>query len=156
MNFNQKGVTLVELIVALALVSTIAAIAWTALSIGFEHTAVETSKTHMQQDANLIVTTLSNVHRTNEVYYLKFDSEGQLLLKKCPDESSCGTYKRLIDKSYIYNETTINRHVYKGTTYGEVKIEPKKENTILNLKLKGNKNSVSVKTTLTRIITGMK
>ena len=156
MNINQKGVTLVELIVALALVSVIAVIVWTALSIGFKHSAVESSKTHMQQDANLIVTTLSNVHRTNDAYYLKFDSEGQLILKKCPSESSCGTYKRVIDKNYIYKETSINGNAYNGTTFSEVKIEPKKANAQLNLKMNVNKNTVSIKTTLTRIITGMK
>lgn len=159
MKLNQKGITLVELIVALALVSIIAGIAWTALSIGFKHTAVETNKTSLQQDANLIVTALSNAHRRNDFYELKFDSTGQLVIGTCGDTELCPdnlTYKRVIDTKYDYTGTTINNSVYNGTAFSEVVVEPKKNHTHLVLKLKSANNTVTVKTTLTRIITGMK
>lgn len=159
MKLDQKGITLVELIAALAIVSIIAGIAWTALSIGFKHTAVETNKTTLQQDANLIVTTLSNVHRRNDFYSLKFDSAGQMIIGTCEDATLCPanlTYKRVIDSKYDYTGTTINNSVYNGTAFTEMIVEPKKNHTNLVLKMKSANNTVTVKTTLTRIITGMK
>lgn len=159
MKLNQKGITLVELIVALAIVAIIAGIAWTALSIGFKHTAVETNKTSLQQDANLIVTALSNSHRRNDFYSLKFDVDKQLMIGTCEDATLCPanlTYKRVIDSKYDYTGTTINNAVYNGTAFSEVIVEPKKNHTQLVLKLKSANNTVTVKTTLTRIITGMK
>ncbi|ETP68895.1 hypothetical protein G159_10065 [Planococcus glaciei CHR43] len=168
MKLNQKGITLVELIAALALVSIIAGIAWTALSIGFKHTAVETNKTSLQQDANLIVTTLTNAHRRNDSYSLAFDSNKQLTIKTCEDIAACpagSTYTRVIDTQYIYKNTKINNAVYDGTTLKdavtgailtEVVVEPEKNHTNLVLNIKSANNTVTVKTTLTRIITGMK
>ncbi|WKA60000.1 prepilin-type N-terminal cleavage/methylation domain-containing protein [Planococcus shenhongbingii] len=159
MKLNQKGITLVELLAALVLVSLVAGIAWTALSIGFKHTAVETNKTSLQQDANLIVSTLSAAHRRNDTYTLKFDANKQLMIKTCEDITACpatSTFTRVIDNNYDYTDTTINGAIYDGGTFPEVVVKPKENHTELVLKIKSLNNTVTVKTTLTRIITGMK
>ncbi|MDQ0429921.1 prepilin-type N-terminal cleavage/methylation domain-containing protein [Planomicrobium stackebrandtii] len=153
MKINEKGITIIELLAALALVSIIAVAAWTAMSIGFKHSVVETSKTHIQQDANLIIVELSNAHRKSDSYSVKFEN-GQLVLKTC-DETGCAPFERVIDKNYDYNGTSINGVVYTGTVFAEQIILPKEQHHPVNLKLTSGKNSISIDTVLTRIITGM-
>lgn len=145
---------MIELLAALALVAIIAAAAWTAMSIGFKHSVVESSKTHIQQDANLITAKLSNAHRKSDSYSVKFENE-QLVLKTCFDETGCGPFVRVIDKNYDYKDTAINGTVYTGTSFDEQTILPKQQHNSINLKLTSGKNSISIDTVLTRIITGM-
>lgn len=156
MKLDQKGITLVELLAGLVLISLVAGIAWTALSIGFQHTAVETNKTNMQQDANLIIATLTSEHRRNDEYRLTFDANEQLVIKTCEDITPCpasAVYTPVIEKNYDYKGTIINDREYTGSSFSEVIVEPKKNHTDLVLVLD---NTVTVKTILTRIITGMK
>ncbi|MGK7377899.1 PilW family protein [Planococcus sp. 1R117A] len=159
MKLNQKGVTLVELIAALALVSIVAAIAWTALSIGFKHTAAETSKTQLQQEANLIVTKLSSEHRRNDHYYFKLNG-GHLELNACNEDEvdptiiTCGGFVRLTDTNFLYSGT-INGKKFEDWLATE-KIDPKKNHVELVLKVADPVKPtrlVEVKTTLTRILT---
>ncbi|AIY05151.1 hypothetical protein Plano_1186 [Planococcus sp. PAMC 21323] len=154
MRNNEKGITMIELLAALVLVSIVVAGAWTAMTIGFKHSVVETTKTHIQQDANLIVSKLSANHRQSESYKLKFEN-GQLMLKTCTTETTCSTYQRVIDQNYDYNGTSINGKSYTGSTFSEVTIYPKKQHNPVKLKLTSGKTSISIDTVLTRIITGM-
>ena len=156
MKLNQKGITIVELLAALVLVSIIAAIAWNALSIGFKHTAVETSKTQLQQEANLIVTKLINEHRRNDHYYLK-TSGTSLEIQTCNDSAAgivCGSFVQLTDSNYLYSGT-INDIPF-ASWDPLTKIEPKTKHVNLVLKVADSiktTRSVEVKTTLTRILT---
>ena len=68
---NSKGITLVELIAALALVSMVAVLIMTTLGIGFKHSIAEANKTSTQQEANLIVSKLMNEHRTGKCYFIR-------------------------------------------------------------------------------------
>lgn len=160
MKLNQKGITLVEVLAGLTLVALVAGIAWTALSIGFKHTAVETNKTSLQQDANLIIATLTNEHRLNEKYSLTFDSNNQLVIRTCQNTDSCTSstaYNRIIDSEYDYRGTSINGSLYTGGNFTEVVVESEKEHAELTLTLKENNinsnNKITVKTVLTRVIT---
>ncbi|MDN3449169.1 prepilin-type N-terminal cleavage/methylation domain-containing protein [Planococcus sp. APC 3906] len=157
MKLNQKGMSLVELLAALALVSLIAGIAWTALSIGFKHTAVETGKTLMQQDANIIIATLTNEHRRNSNYSLVFEGN-KLKIETCSASGSCSS--QVLDQKYDFSGTVINGIVidsHDSTPVDQVLgIEPKKKNTDVILKLtdlNNSNNSVTIKTALTRILT---
>ena len=68
---NEKGVSLVELIAALALVAMVAVLIMTTLSIGIQKSIVEGEKTKIQQEANLMVAKLLNIHREGKCYELK-------------------------------------------------------------------------------------
>lgn len=153
MRLNQRGITLVELIGALALVSIIAIIAWTALSIGLQHTALETGKTKLQQEANTMVAKLSAEHRRSEQYYLRFQ-EGQLQISSCTSTISCTDFQDVSDKAYAISGSVDN--IDFTDLDGSEPIEPKKAHVDLYLEvadpLKAS-NSVSVNTTLTRILT---
>ena len=156
MKLNQRGITLVELIGALALVSIIAVIAWTALSIGLQHTAHETGKTKLQQEANAIVTKLSAEHRRTEHYYLQFQ-DGHLQLDSCymqENEVVCTGFQNVSKESYVFSGTV------NTIEFAELKsidpIYPKEAHVNFSLKVSdplNSSNSVSVNTTLTRILT---
>lgn len=71
---NNHGITLVELIAALALVSIVSVLIMTTLGIGIKQSIAESNKTLTQQQANLIVSKLLNEHRMGACYYIKGDS----------------------------------------------------------------------------------
>lgn len=71
MNLNDKGLTLLEVLASLVLVSLVVALAMTTFNIGVKYNVIETTKTKMQQESNLIVSTLMNVHRTENCYKIK-------------------------------------------------------------------------------------
>ena len=153
MKLNQKGLTLVELLGALALVSVIAIIAWTALSIGLQHTAHETGKTQLQQEANSMVAALAAEHRRSEQYYLRFQ-EGQLQISACSSLVSCTEYRNVSDKAYTISGS-VDEKDFTELGSGEL-IKPKESHVNLYLKVADPlkpSNSVSVNTTLTRILT---
>lgn len=145
---DEKGISLVEVLAALLLVSIIATAAWTALSIGMKHTTAETSKTEIQQDANIIITKLSAAHRQNESYSLKFEG-GQLMLK-VPNATGAGAFERVLDKEYDYTGTIIAGN---SDLTAETLIEPKKNHANIQLNLTKNGRNLSIQTTLTRIRT---
>lgn len=148
---NEFGASLVELIAALAMVAAIAAIAWTSLTLGARHTAVETNKTLLQQDANLLISVLSAEHRANDYYTLKIDdATKQLSIQPCTADAGCEPFRRLIEKDLSYVGTTIGGSRYTGSGSFEKTVEPKKEHLELTLVLD---DAVTVNTTLTRLIT---
>ena len=145
---DEKGITLVELLAALLLVSIIATAAWTALSIGMKHTTAETSKTEIQQDGNIIIAQLSAAHRQSDSYKIQFHND-RLLIQTC-SETACGDFEPVLDKAYDFSGTVINGV---SAPNESAKIEPKKEHTNIQLELTRNGRSLSIHTTLTRIRT---
>lgn len=160
MKLNQKGITLVELLAALTLVALIAAGAWTVLSIGLKHSAVEINKTVMQQDANLIISKLTSTHQKSDMYKIKFENE-QLMFAACtissPTLTTCKPYERIVEQDYNYTSTTINGSIFtKGTPFSEITIKPKKHHTKLDLVIRTGKSTITINTSLTRILTNLK
>lgn len=154
---NQRGITLVELLAALTLVSIVATIAWTALSIGMSHTSAETTKTQLQQEANLVITKLTNEHRKNDFYYLRLNV-GQLEIETCEESSdapiNCGGFSSVMDGGYLYSGT-INGVEFQNWDSSEL-IDPKKDHVIIKVKIADPAKparSVTVETALTRILT---
>lgn len=145
---DNEGITLVEVLAVLTLVSIIAVAAWTALSIGMKYTTLETSKTEMQQDANIIISKLSSAHRQSDKYAIKIESEKLMI------STSNGTvwkdFEVVLDKPYSFAGTIIDGSNLSTTT---VEIEPKKEHADLDLKLTKNGQTLDIQTTLTRIRT---
>ncbi|GEM_PF-5692172 len=79
---NQKGITLVELLAVLVLITLVTAIIWTTISISFKHTEVETTKLQLQQEANLVITKLQAAHRKGECYNISI-SDSTITLNAC-------------------------------------------------------------------------
>ncbi|GKV68796.1 hypothetical protein NCCP2716_12940 [Sporosarcina sp. NCCP-2716] len=79
---NQRGLTLVELLAVLVLISLVTALIWTTISISFKHTEVETTKLQLQQEANLVITKLQAAHRKGECYDISI-SDNNISVKAC-------------------------------------------------------------------------
>ena len=182
MKLNQKGASLIELIATLALVASVAVIAWTALTIGIQHNAIEMSKTQLQQETNLLITTMSNKHRKSDSYFLRTHN-GQLQIKTC-SSAECfeNEFSNIIEKELIYCGIFNNRKIESdpqacneiADSHGALdeimgseisqwsescRIEPDKEHLAIEMIIadsKNFKNYISLNTTLTRVLTGEK
>ncbi|WP_372869636.1 PulJ/GspJ family protein [Planomicrobium okeanokoites] len=156
MKLNQKGITLVELVAALALVSIIATIAWSALTIGMKHGAAETNKTIMQQEANVMISSLMAAHRGSEKYSIIFEDD-QLKVDYCDKMSVCGV--REISTKYNFTGSKVNGvnvDTSSGTQIIFADLTPEKEHTKITLKitdLNNAKRTLTIDTTLSRLLT---
>lgn len=82
---NQKGITLVELLAALLISSLVIIILMTTLSIGFKYNISESKKVRLQQEANLVIATITSKHRDGECYKLDVEEE-KLFFYTCDEE----------------------------------------------------------------------
>lgn len=155
MKLDEKGITLVELLAALILVSIIATIAWTTITIGMRHGTSETSKTIMQQDMNLMVSSLMSAHRSSEKYSIKFENN-YLLIDACDESGDCKLSE--IAGEYDFSESRINNiEIDPSSTTPTIisDLKPREKHTKIKLKItdiNNDKNFLIVDTTLSRIL----
>ncbi|WP_040286350.1 MULTISPECIES: prepilin-type N-terminal cleavage/methylation domain-containing protein [Sporosarcina] len=100
---DESGVTLVELLAVLVLISLVTGIIWTAINISVRHSAVETTKLQLQQDANLIITRLQQEHRTRTCYRLTVESS-EVSISNCEGQDS---FKLVLGNSYRYSSSAV-------------------------------------------------
>lgn len=155
MKLDEKGVTLVELLAALLLVSIIATIAWTTITIGMRHGTSETNKTIMQQDMNLMVSSLMSAHRGSEKYSVIFQNN-YLLIDACDKSGDCELSE--IAGEYDFSESRINDiEIDTSSTTPAIisDLKPREKHTKIKLKITdiyNEKNFLIVDTTLSRIL----
>lgn len=141
MNKNEDGITLVELLASLALVSMVVTLIWTTFFISARHNTAETTKLRLQQEANYILTTIQQQHRQKDCYRL-IVADDELKFRDCVTED-----EELISKGFTYD-----LNIGKTTT-----IEPKAEDLHLVLIVKypneKSKLQVQVDTTISRFKT---
>ncbi len=65
---NEKGLTLLEVLVTLVILSFIGVLIWSVFNSGIKFSNKEISKNQMQQEANIILTTLTKIHQTATSY----------------------------------------------------------------------------------------
>lgn len=155
MKLDEKGITLVELLAALILVSIIAVIAWTTITIGMRHGISETNKTIMQQDMNLMVSSLMAAHRGSEEYSIIFEN-GHMLINACDKEGDCKLNE--IGGAYNFSGSVINNLEVSPSSDAPLIIsgfKPRQKHTKVTLKitdLNNEKNFLIVDTTLSRML----
>lgn len=71
---NQRGLSLVELLAVLAILSFLGTIIWSVFFQGYNFSKRAVTKNMLQQDANLIVTNLTKIHQTSEQYTISTTS----------------------------------------------------------------------------------
>lgn len=76
---NERGVTLLELLATLALFSIFAVIIWSFFFHSIKFNDIEISKNHLQQEANLIVNTLQQVHTKSTGYKISTNTSNSSL-----------------------------------------------------------------------------
>lgn len=79
---NNSGLTLVEVLVTLTLVSTISIIIWSIFFQGYTFSQKAISKNLMHQETNLLIADLTNIHRTTQQYVItNTDSDCTITVK---------------------------------------------------------------------------
>ena len=116
---NEKGVTLVELLAVLVLVSMVATITFTTLSIATKYNITETKKLKMQQEANYIITKVLQEHRAikdkKSCYNLNVVDEGkQIVLSILMDCTNPNSPKKeiIIADTFLYELTGPADEIY--------------------------------------------
>ena len=154
---NEQGVTLVELLVVIVLVSMVASLIMTTFFIVNRYNLTETRKLKLQQDANYIVTTILQKHRmvneadeADEWYILKINDVGNLVY------SDSKSTEIIIGEDHEYEMTKIKKENisrHEKLSEEELYVQPKKENVTAKLIVthpKNKKLSVSIDTTFKR------
>ncbi|MDF2606473.1 MAG: prepilin-type N-terminal cleavage/methylation protein [Bacillales bacterium] len=67
---NNKGITLVELLVSMAISSIILVLIWGIYFQGAKFSKVVTNKTLLQQEANTLISNLTRIHQTSTATYM--------------------------------------------------------------------------------------
>ena len=141
---NEKGITLIELLAVLVLVSLIVTLIITTFTISFNYNVTETKKLRMQQEANYLITLILQKHRTVEAYELTINSVDELVFKECENEEddSCQGPESIIGNEFNYS-----------LSHNPGKIRPKTKDFPTTLTVTDPKNEklkVSVETRFTR------
>lgn len=137
MKDNQSGMTLVELLAVLVLISLVTGIIWTTMSISIKHNSAETTKLHLQQEANAVITKLQQEHRVKECYILNIDDH-EVSITNCEDQPA---FKEILGNEYTYGPSM------------KKEFKPKKTNLSLALQVTDVTNpklTVTVPTEITR------
>lgn len=147
---NQKGISLVELIAALAIVSLVSILIMTTMGIGFKYSVAESNKTSTQQEANLIVQKLLNKHRLGECYKLTVEQDAQtgnnVLFY---NQVTCRTGSTPNPEPIVLKEA-LSSSQYNITSLTPY-VNPKKNDVIFKATLKyGSKASYEINTVLSR------
>lgn len=74
---NQKGISLVELLAAIAILFIISGIIYGVLFTFNNNYDRISDKSSMDQTANLVLTTIKQYHQTNDSYWIKYDQSAK-------------------------------------------------------------------------------
>ncbi|XXM71493.1 PulJ/GspJ family protein [Lysinibacillus sphaericus] len=107
MKHNQRGLTLVEVLASLAVLSVIGLLLWNVLFQGLSYSRKAASQTSLQQEANRISMKLTRIHQTTSSYEVvnngcnlevyTSEPEDRQLLTAFSDEQIC--YNASLDES---------------------------------------------------------
>jgi prepilin-type N-terminal cleavage/methylation domain-containing protein len=71
MILNQKGISLVEVMISLTILSVVSLVLWNVLIDGVTYSNKAVSQNTIQQEANLITMNLTKIHQTSEEYEIE-------------------------------------------------------------------------------------
>jgi len=153
MQLKQGGMTLVEVLAALVLVSLVSGIIWSVISVAAQFNISETSTLRLQQEANYVIADLQQVHRYCDTYRLVISKE-KIQVTDCTnaDGQNLATYNKVISEQFHYRAGDSAGTFYVDRTY-----KPAKENLELPgfsvidpLPQHDREKAVTVPTTLSR------
>ena len=70
---NEKGLTLVELLAGIVILAIISVCLWSIFHNSMNHNNREVSKNQLQQEANIIINTIQNLHTKHKITQLVVD-----------------------------------------------------------------------------------
>jgi len=134
---NESGMTLVEVLATLTLLSMVTLLIWTAFFISSKHNIAETTKVHLQQEANYILTKLQQQHRHLDCYQLKI-GEDKVELVNCDGQPE---FNEIISSDYKYGPF-ISDEIEPKTRFGDLTIKLIVKDPKENSKLKVEVESI--------------
>ncbi|NMD70530.1 type II secretion system protein [Bacillus sp. DNRA2] len=85
---NERGITLVEGLAALVILSIIGVLIWNVFFQGYKYSQNAVSKNTMQQEANIIITNLTRIHQTSQEYTITNSNGVVTITATNPDVST--------------------------------------------------------------------
>lgn len=138
---NQHGVTLIELLLTLAILTTIGALIWSVFIQGTKYSNNAVTRNQMQQEANLITTYLTRIHQTSNEYTIETTNTQIKIISKLDSNIT----------TQIYNNS---QFIYEVTADKTEDINPNEDDVscIVIISAKNNhKNKVTLSTLLSRL-----
>ncbi|WP_438298178.1 hypothetical protein [Sporosarcina sp. FA15] len=153
---NEDGMTLVEVLATLILMTLITGIIWTTVSIATKFNVSETSSLRLQQEANYIIAELQQVHRYCYSYRLTIIRD-EVKVAECINDTgeSIPEYDKIISNQFKYRFEDSGESPYINKLY----ITPKDNLELFDFvvidPVKRNKveKAVKVPTTISRFLT---
>lgn len=71
---NERGLTLVEVLATMIIFSIVAILAWSIFFQGTDYSKKAVSKNQIQQEANVIISSLNSIHKQSTEYSVTFNS----------------------------------------------------------------------------------
>ncbi|PIC87238.1 hypothetical protein CSV72_04490 [Sporosarcina sp. P20a] len=107
MKKNEEGMTLVEVLATLTLLSIVTGILWATVSIASQFNVSETSVLRLQQESNYIISQLQQTHRQCYTYRLTI-SYDEVKVTECmkDKEEPLDSYNGVISNQYHYGPNT--------------------------------------------------
>lgn len=79
MKINQKGITLVELLAAIVIVGFLTILIWRVFFQAIDFNSYAVTEQTLQQEANIILSSLQSAHTKNEIDHIEIDSSKKTL-----------------------------------------------------------------------------
>lgn len=103
MKKSEKGMTLVEVLATLLLLSLVTGVIWTTISIATQFNVSQTSVLSLQKEANYIVSELQRVHRNCNTYELVITAnEVKVMNCKSGDNLVTPGYDGIVSNKFEY------------------------------------------------------
>jgi len=153
---NEDGMTLVEILATLILMTLITGIIWTTVSIATKFNISETSTLRLQQEANYIIAELQQVHRHCYTYRLTIIRD-EVKVAECMDDkgNSIPKYNKVISNQFKYRLKDSGESPYIDKSYTSPKDNLElKDFIVIDPVIKRNNEEkyVEVPTTISRYI----
>lgn len=127
MKTDEKGLTLIEVIAALAIISLVSGIIWSIFFQGFNYSQKSVSKNTILQETNILTSNLNQLHRTLNLYEIRSEN---CEIKITDLESSP-------QKVYVFSSDKICFKIQQmNQTAGEgpITVDPSNHNSIIDNK----------------------
>ncbi|MDQ1144857.1 prepilin-type N-terminal cleavage/methylation domain-containing protein [Bacillus sp. SORGH_AS 510] len=137
MSRNERGITLIEVLIAVAILSIIGVVISNVFFQGYSYSKKAISRNSMQQETNILITNLKKIHQTNINYSIK--SSNCDITVNYQKDTSTATQTQVFSHSQIcYKIDIIVDSINQGS--GPINIEPNKSDIKLNINTSDKNN----------------
>lgn len=85
---NEEGITLIELLLALTILSIVSILIWSVFNKGVEYTNNAITKNQLQQEANILITNLTKIHQSSNEYLIAVNNSCTITVEAQTNKST--------------------------------------------------------------------